>query len=119
MFDCHMVANKSICSMDGYIGIDARTMTSTEECTTLMHENGHFISGAFYLPYSKYIIKEQAEYKADKAAILKYIPKDEISACTDNGNTELWQLAEHFNVTEDFMLKAILYYKEQELALSN
>lgn len=88
--------------------------TSSEQCTALLHEAGHFASGAFYQPYSPLVLKEQAEYRADKAAIINYIPKDEIDCCIALGKTELWEFAEYFGVTEAFMFKAVLYYKEQD-----
>lgn len=90
--------------------------TTVERHTALMHECGHFLSGAFYLPYSDYVIAEQAEYRANKAAILTYIPEAEISACALDGVTELWELADHFSVTEEFMLWALLYYQERRYA---
>lgn len=114
---CNTIKSKSICSQDGYIGLDeAKISTTAELCTILMHDAGHFTSGAFYQPYSPFVLRGQAEYRADKAAILRYIPLEEILDCMCHGITELWEFAEHFGVTEDFMFKAVLYYKEQELA---
>lgn len=89
-----------------------RLKTTSQRRTALLHECGHFKTGAFYLPYSPYQIKAQAEYKADKSAILTNITKEEIEQCVAAGITELWELAEHFNVTEDFMWKSYLFYKE-------
>lgn len=45
----------------------------------------------------------------------KLIPKDELDEAVKKGCTEVWDLAEYFGVTEPFMLKAIEYYKAQEL----
>ncbi len=45
-----------------------------------------------------------------------HIPKEELETCFAQGITELWDLAEYFNVTEDFMRMAVDYYREQELA---
>lgn len=92
-----------------------RLKTQAQRRTALMHEHGHFLSGAFYHPYSPYQIKAQAEHKAVKASIIEYIPLSDIYDCFLNGLTELWQLADHFDVTEDFMQMAIDFYKDQEL----
>lgn len=117
IFPCVTRKNISISSQDGYIGIDeTKIPTNAELCTALMHEAGHFVSGAFYLPYSSFILREQAEYRANKAAILRYLPRAAIFDCMLHGITELWQLAEHFDVTEDFMREALEYYREQELS---
>lgn len=106
-------SSKALSSADGFLCMNLdKIETTTEETAIAMHEDGHFISGAFYTPYSEWQIREQAEYKANKQAILKYIPKAKIKDCVDEGRGELWELAEHFNVTEEFMLKAILFYKE-------
>ena len=105
--------NVAISHADGIIFMDAtKVKTSAEECTVLAHEDGHFISGAFYCPYSPYIVKEQSEYKATKAAVLKYIPLQELKACFSCGLCTLPELAEYFGVTEKFVLTAYYFYKE-------
>lgn len=91
-------------------------VTSTEQRTALLHECWHFTSGAFYQPYSSFVLREQAEYRANKTAILKYIPEPEIDECASQGVMELWEFAEHFDVTEDFMFKALLFYQEKRFA---
>ena len=71
----------------------------------------HFASGAFYLPYSPYQLKAQAEYRADKAAVLKHIPYPELAARLRRGDT-LADAAEYFCVTEDFLRKAYALYRD-------
>ena len=53
--------------------------------TILIHEKGHFDSGAFYTMSSPYPLKEQAERRADRAAILQYIPLEELRDCLAGG----------------------------------
>ena len=115
---CTFEENKSISLQKGkVIGIDRQKLFGrVEERTILIHEEGNFVSGAFYFPYSPYLIRGQAEWRANKAAILMHIPKEELETCFAQGITELWDLAEYFNVTEDFMRMAVDYYREQELA---
>lgn len=74
-------------------------------------QDGHFASGAFYLPYSPYQLKAQAEYRADKAAVLKHIPYPELAARLRRGDT-LADAAEYFCVTEDFLRKAYALYRD-------
>lgn len=93
------------------VGVDPRRFDSEAElCTALIHEDGHFASGAFYLPYSPYQVKAQAEYRADKAAILKYLPYEEVAACLRRGDS-MAELAEYFGVTEAFARKACALYR--------
>lgn len=94
------------------VGVDpARFGTAAELRTALIHEQAHFDSGTFYLPYSPYQLKCQAEYRADKAAILKNIPYAELAARLRRGDT-LPELAEYFCVTEAFVQKAYAFYRE-------
>ncbi len=95
------------------VGIDHSKIDGyAEEYTILIHEKGHFDSGAFYTMSSPYPLKEQAERRADRAAILQYIPLEELRDCLAGGIVEIWDLAEHFGVTEEFMRKSIGYYRD-------
>lgn len=94
------------------VGVDtARFATDTELRTALIHEDGHFASGAFYTASSPYQLRAQAEYRADKAAILKNIPFEELAARLRRGDT-LPEAAEFFCVTEAFLRKACALYRD-------
>ncbi len=104
----------SVLSLNGncYIGIDPFEIeTEAEERVHLAHELGHCERGAFYNPYSKLDIRARHELKADRWAILHLIPHNKLKAVLEFGVTEPWELAEYFNVTEDFIIKAINYYQ--------
>ena len=45
----------------------------------------------------------------------KFVPFDKLLAAFRMGITELWELAEHFGVTEDFIKKAYALYEEKLL----
>ena len=53
----------------------------------------------------------KSEHKAEKWAIKKLVPEDELQNAFKQGIVEPWNLAEYFNVTEDFIIKAVNYYK--------
>ena len=74
--ECPLRSMRCLSLQNGRIvGINtARFDSSAEVRTALIHEDGHFASGAFYLPYSPYQLKAQAEYRADKAAVLQAHP---------------------------------------------
>lgn len=95
------------------VGIDqSKIEDRAEEYTILIHEKGHFDSGAFYTPCCPYLLREQAECRADRAAILRYIPLEELRELVSQGVVEIWELAEWFGVTEAFMKKAVTFYKD-------
>lgn len=95
------------------VGIDRSKIEGpTEEYTILIHEKGHFDSGAFYTPSCPYLLRERAECRADRAAILRYIPLEELRELISQGVVEIWELAERFGVTEAFMKKAVSYYRD-------
>ncbi len=95
-----------------YIALDPHRIASTaDEKTKLAHELGHCVTGAFYNVYSPCDIRQRHENRADKWAIKKLIPEDELEEAVRSGCTELWELAEYFDVTEDFMRKAVSWYK--------
>ena len=74
--ECPLKGSRCLALQNGrLVGVNTARFENTAELhTALIHEDGHFASGAFYLPYSPYQLKAQAEYRADKAAILKHIP---------------------------------------------
>lgn len=111
--ECPLRSMRCLSLQNGRIvGINtARFDSSAEVRTALIHEDGHFASGTFYLPYSPYQLKAQAEYRADKAAVLKHIPYPELAARLRSGDT-LADAAEYFCVTEDFLRKAYALYRD-------
>ena len=87
-----------------------KSKTHAEEKSALLHESGHYATGATHAVYSKLDLVEQHEYKADKWAVQHALTEDELDEAVAEGYTEIWDLAEHFNVTEDFMRKVICWY---------
>ena len=105
-------------SIPGHVALDYNLMwNSAEERTRTAHELGHCIRDAFYHRDDPRYIKRRCENKADKWAIKKLIPKDELDKAVSLGYTETWQLAEYFDVTEEFMIKVIWYYQHGNLAV--
>lgn len=109
----------SIMDEDGrcFVAIDpGKIRSETDERCKLSHELGHCITGAFYNQYSNYDCRRKHENKADKWAVKQLIPVDELDEAIADGHTELWDLADHFGVTEDFIRKAVCYYVHGNLA---
>ena len=97
-----------------YIALDKRKLTTTaEEKTALAHELGHCMTGSFYNRYSPFDSRDRHERRANKKAAYIVIPLDElIDACRSPWN-RVCDLAEHFEVTEDFMLYAMGLYQDE------
>ena len=97
--------------LDGncYIGID-KNVESDKELVCFAHELGHCETGAFYNRYSKFDVISKHEYKADKWAVQRLMPVEELLSAVEKGYTEAWELAEYFGVTEDFVRRAYEIY---------
>ena len=78
----------------------------TDLLTVLAHELGHCETMSFYTEHSLEL-RERMEYRANKWAIKKLAPKDEMITAMKDGNTEIWQLAEYFGVTRPALSKEI------------
>ncbi len=95
-----------------FIALDPKQLSSSaDEKTKVAHELGHCVTGSFYNVFSSCDDRQRHENKADKWAIKKLIPKDELENAVSKGYTEIWQLAEWFNVTESMIRKAISWYR--------
>ena len=100
-----------------YIGMDKGIEdSSSQERVHLAHELGHCITGSFYNRYSDFDCRQRHENQADKWAIRQLITEDALDQAVADGHTEIWDLAELFDVTEQFMKKAICLYVHGNVA---
>jgi Zn-dependent peptidase ImmA (M78 family) len=109
----------SLMTDDGacYIGIDQSVLDGDAlELVHLGHELGHCETGSFYSIHTAVDCRQRHENKADKWAVKKLIPVDALDNAIADGCTELWDLAERFGVTEQFIRKAVCYYVHGNLA---
>lgn len=90
-----------------------KDLSSNQERVCLAHELGHHVKGALYRKETPIFTRGQCEYKADKWAVHKLIPIRSLYAAFKKGCTEVWQLAEYFDVTEEFVQKTIEIYKQE------
>lgn len=75
------------------------------------HEIGHCETGSFYQRQSPADVRGRHEYRADKWAAHYLLPPDKLRAAMEDGCTEVWQLAERFGVTEEFVRRATDIYR--------
>lgn len=85
--------------------------TAAEELSILAHEYGHCATCATHAICSPLDLIEKHEYKADKFAAHRLIDPAEMKKAIANGYTEVWQLAERFGVTEDFLQRTMYIYQ--------
>lgn len=103
---------KSMSTYDA-IGIDADQMeTTTDEKECLAHELGHCMTGSFYNIHTLET-RDRMEYRANRWAIRQVLPFDDLEKAFENGITEIWELAEYFEVSEEFIQKAVSLYEEK------
>lgn len=96
-----------------FIGIDDSVMQSrAEERVHLAHELGHCVTGAMYNIRCPIMPRQRYERIADAYAIKKLVDEDELRRVIDEreGDISVWELSEWFDVTEDFMRKALTFY---------
>ena len=95
-----------------YIGMDYDVLKSeADNRVHLAHELGHCMTGSFYNIYSPCDVRGRHEYRADKWAVHSLMPMAELEQALDDGCIEVWNLAERFGVTEDFVKRAAYIYQ--------
>lgn len=100
-----------------FVGMDEGVRDGgTQERVHLSHELGHCLTGSFYNRYAAVDCRQRHENAANKWAIQTLIPVDDLDQAVAEGCTEVWELADRFGVTEDFMKKAVCLYVHGNLA---
>jgi Zn-dependent peptidase ImmA (M78 family) len=77
------------------------------------HELGHAGTGALHKVSSPYETVERSEYRANRWAAEHFLPPEEFREAFANGYTELWQLAEYFDLPEQDIKNALTYWTER------
>ena len=116
-----MAENQSMSVMteDGrcFVGMDDSVRDGgVQERVHLSHELGHCATGSFYNIHAAIDSRQRHENRANKWAIQALIPVEELDDAIASGCTEVWELAEHFQVTEDFIRRAVCLYVHGNVA---
>ena len=100
-----------------YVGMDPSVQDGgCEERVHLGHELGHCLTGSFYNIHAAVDCRQRHENRADKWAVTTLIPVDDLDDAVADGCTEVWEPAERFQVTEEFVKKAVCYYVHGNMA---
>ena len=103
----------AISTPDGTIGMDPDKQESQAcELVRLAHEMGHCMTGSFYTLDSDLCQRRRCEERADRWAIRSLVPLDELKRELRRGRTRPDELAEHFGVSEEFLRKCVVYYRD-------
>ena len=76
------------------------------------HELGHAATGALHKIDSPFELVERNEYRANSWSAQQYLPEESFRAAFAEGYTELWQLAEYFDLPESDIQAALNYWSE-------
>lgn len=96
------------------IGISDDEGSEYTKLERIAHEMGHCITDSFYAGYSPLELRSKHERKADCWAIRMLVPFQSLCNAVSNGCRELWELADHFDVSCQFIEKAIKLYEQSE-----
>ena len=77
------------------------------------HELGHAATGALHKVESPFETWERSEYRANRYMAQKFLRPNDFQDAFDAGYTEVWQLAEHFELPEEDVKKALSYWTER------
>ena len=88
---------------------------SDEEFMVATHEYGHCMTGSTHPPYSPLDIIAKHEYRADRKAVLDFLPIDRIKSAIKDGCRSAYEFSEYLDIPEQFVIKAFKHYAAMEL----
>lgn len=91
------------------IGMDTG-LHGHEETERLAHELGHCETGTFYGSESDPTTRARCEYKANRWAYGHLVPFDDLIEAMRSGCRNVWDLAEHFDLSQETMQKILSSY---------
>ena len=78
------------------------------------HELGHIATGALHKVDSPYELVERSEYRATRWVTEHFLTEKAFREAFGAGCTELWQLAEYFDLPEECIAPALTYWTERK-----
>lgn len=112
--DMEMALPSAACEIGDFRHIALRKgLSEREVLVCFAHEIGHHKRGALYQIEAPCFTRGQCEYKADKWAVHSLIPLRALLSAFRKGCTTVWELAEYFDVTEDFIRRTVEIYKQE------
>lgn len=78
------------------------------------HEMGHAATGALHKVCSPYETVERSEYRANRWVAENHITDKMFRDAFRDGYTEIWQLAEYFDLPEDVVRTSAAYWMDSK-----
>ena len=88
---------------------------SDEEFLVAAHEYGHCMSGSTHPLHSPFDVISRHEYRADRKAILDFLPIEQIKKAIKHGCKTPFEFSEYLEVPEEFVKKAFEHYNAMNL----
>ncbi len=98
---------------DNYIGIRKNISTTTEKKCILAEELGHYYTTAGNIIDMKNICNQKQEARARNWSYEKLVPLKSLIKASREGCTNLYELAEYLEVTEDVLKATLEHYKRK------
>lgn len=89
--------------------------SSDEEFIVATHEYGHCMTGSTHPLYSPLDIISKHEYRADRRAVLDFLPIEKIKSAIKSGCRSVYEFSEYLDVPEQFVIKAFQHYTAMDL----
>ena len=88
---------------------------SDEGFCVATHEYGHCMTGATHPLNSSFDIISRHEYRADRKAVLDFLPIDMIKSAIKHGCRSIHEFSEYLDLPEQFVIKAFQHYSAMDL----
>ena len=88
---------------------------SEDEFVVVSHEYGHCLTGTTYSFNTDEVIKRKCEYRADRRAILDFLPIERFKEAIKQGCQMAYEFAEYLDLPEKFVIQAYEHYKAMDL----
>lgn len=89
--------------------------SQSDELYFMAHEMAHCETGTYYSVASTPRLRAKMEYQADAWMVLHMVTPADLYAAFSDGCTELWQLAERFDLPERIVARALEIYRAKGL----
>ena len=78
------------------------------------HELGHLATGSLHKVDSPFELVERSEYRANRWTAENYLSSEAFQEAFAAGYTEPWQLAEYFELPEQDVCRALVYWRDRK-----
>lgn len=111
------VKGLTICA-NGVCGVfinDKEINDSDEEFCVAAHEYGHCATGTLYSLNSDKSYISRCEYRADRKAVLTFLPFERVQDAIVNGCQTTYEISEFLDLPEKFIIKSFNHYRAMGL----